>query len=134
MTLGLIGRNGDLSTLCHSYWFSAEGAKNGSWPYFHSKDGVVWVCHSMVNLILYIYIYIYCIYILHIYIFVCNITVYNKTYRYLSIPNKTRFSFLILLSHIKCFLPILQNGHIVATGVSVAYMRMRQECLKWDLA
>ena len=85
LTLGLMGRDGDLSTLCHSCRFACQQTVLKTFPgsgYLHLEDGVVWLWHSMVNLyyiyiyiyIYYIYIYIY-IYIIYIYIFV-NCTVW----------------------------------------------------------
>ena len=52
LTLGLIGRDGGLSPLCHScvLAFQQRVLKTfpGSW-YLHSEDGVVWLWHPMVN-------------------------------------------------------------------------------------
>ena len=121
--LRVIGRGGGLSTLCHNCGFSCQNGVLKTVPnssYLHSEDEVVWVWHWLGNLC--------------IYKFVCIIPVYNKTYHYLSIPNKWRFSFLIFLSHIKNFFPVLENRHIVIIEVSIAYMRMEQRCLKWHLA
>ena len=50
--LGLIGRNGDLSTLYHSCGFACQQRvqKTFSGPgYLHSDDGVVWLWHSLIN-------------------------------------------------------------------------------------
>ena len=60
--LGLIGRNSDLSTLCHSCGVPCRQRVLKIFPgpgYLRSEDGVVWPWHSLVNLYIYIYIYIY---------------------------------------------------------------------------
>ena len=62
LTLGLIERDGGLSTLCHSCGFAYQQRvlKTFLGPgYLRSEDGVVWLWHSLVNLYIYIYIYIY---------------------------------------------------------------------------
>ena len=55
--LVLIGRDGGLSTLCHScglaFQQSVLNAFSGS-GYLHSEDGVVWVWHPLVNLYLWL--------------------------------------------------------------------------------
>ena len=60
-SLWLIGRDGGLSTLCHSYGFACQQRvlKFPGPGYLRSKDGVVQLCHLLVNLCIYIYIYIY---------------------------------------------------------------------------
>ena len=70
LALGLIGRDGSFSTLCHSCGFACQQRVLKTFPgpdYLHSEDAVVWLWHSLVNLYIYIYIYIYIIYILNIY-------------------------------------------------------------------
>ena len=62
LALGLIGRDGGLSTLCHSCGFACQQRVLKTFPgpdYLRSEDGVVWLWHSLVNLYIYIYIYIY---------------------------------------------------------------------------
>ena len=62
LTLGLIGRDGGLSTLCHTCGFACQQRVLKMFPgpgYRCSEDGVVWPWHSLVNLYIYIYIYIY---------------------------------------------------------------------------
>ena len=65
MALGLIERDGGLSTLCplcHSCGFACQQRvpKTFSGPgYLHSENVVVWPWHPLVNLYIYIYIYIY---------------------------------------------------------------------------
>ena len=47
LTSGLIGRDGGLSTLCHSCGFACQQRVLKTFPgpgYLHSKDGVVWLC------------------------------------------------------------------------------------------
>ena len=66
LAVGLIGRDGDLSTLCHSCRVVCQQMVLKTFPgpgYLPSEDGVVWLWHSLVNLYIYIYIYIYSIYI-----------------------------------------------------------------------
>ena len=44
LALGLIGRDGRLSTLCHSCWFACQQRVLKTFPgpgYLHSEDGVV---------------------------------------------------------------------------------------------
>ena len=53
LTLGLIGRDGGLSTLCHSYGFPSQQRVLKTFPgpgYLRSEDGVVWLWHLLVNL------------------------------------------------------------------------------------
>ena len=53
LALGLIGRDGGLSTLCHSCGFACQQRVLKTFPgpgYLHSKDGVVWLWHPLVNL------------------------------------------------------------------------------------
>ena len=61
ITLGLIGRDSGLSTLCHSCGFPCQQRVLKTFPgpgYLHSEDGVVWLCHLFVNLYMkYIYMY-----------------------------------------------------------------------------
>ena len=61
MTLGLIGRDGGLSTLVS--WLrvclSAEGAKNVSWPWLFPLQGWGSVIMALNGKFVYIYIYIY---------------------------------------------------------------------------
>ena len=50
LSLKLIGRDGGLSTLCHSCGFACQQRVLKTFPgpgYLHSKDGVVWLCHSL---------------------------------------------------------------------------------------
>ena len=52
-SLGLIGRDGGLGTLCHNYRFACQQRVLKTFPgpgYLHCKDGVVWQCHLLVNL------------------------------------------------------------------------------------
>ena len=56
LALGLIGRDGGLSTLCHSCGFTCQQMVLKTFPgpgYLHSKDGVVWLWHLLVNLYIY---------------------------------------------------------------------------------
>ena len=51
--LRVVGRDGGLSTLCHSCRFACQQRVLKTFPgpgYLHSKDGVVWLWHSLVNL------------------------------------------------------------------------------------
>ena len=62
LALRLIGRDGGLSTLCHSCGFACQQRVLKTFPdpgYLHSEDGVVWLWDPLVNLCIYIYIYIY---------------------------------------------------------------------------
>ena len=62
LILGLIGREGGLSTLCHNCGFACQQRVLKTFPgpgYICSEDGVVWLWHWLVNLYIYIYIYIY---------------------------------------------------------------------------
>ena len=57
LTLGLIGRDGGLSFLCHSCRFACQQRVLKTFPgpgYLHSDDGAVWLCHVLVNLYIYI--------------------------------------------------------------------------------
>ena len=57
LALGLIGRDDVLNTLCHSDGFACQERmlRTFSGPiYFHSKDGVVWLWHPLVNLYLWL--------------------------------------------------------------------------------
>ena len=77
-TLGLLARDGGWSTLCHGCRFACQQRVLKLFPtpgFLHSKDGVVWLWHSLVNLYIYIYIYI------NIYIYICiNIYIYIYIY------------------------------------------------------
>ena len=71
LALGLIGRDGGLSTLCHSCGFACQQRVLKTFPcpgYLHSEDGVVW---------LYIYIYI------HIYMHIACMYIYTYIYIYI---------------------------------------------------
>ena len=75
LTLGLIGRDGGLNTLCHSCGFACQQRVLNTLPgpgYLHSEDGVVWLWHSVavVNLYIYTYIYIYLYIYIYIYIYI----------------------------------------------------------------
>ena len=67
LTLGLTGRHGGLSTLCYGCRFACQQRVLKTFPgagYLRSKDGVVWLWHSVVNLytwltILYCYVSIH---------------------------------------------------------------------------
>ena len=62
LSLGLIERDGGLSTVCHSCGFSCQQRVLKTFPgpgNLHSEDGIVWLCQLLVNLCIYIYIYIY---------------------------------------------------------------------------
>ena len=53
LTLGLIGRNGGLRTLCHSYGLACQQRVLKTFPgpgYLRSKDGLIWPWHLQVNL------------------------------------------------------------------------------------
>ena len=53
LALGLIGRDGALSSLCHSCVLSSEQRVLKTFPasgYLHSEDGVIWPWHPLVNL------------------------------------------------------------------------------------
>ena len=68
LSLGLIGRDGGLSTLCHSCGFTCQQRVLKTFPSpgcLHSEDGVVRLCHLLVNF--YIYIYIYNLQYIHTY-------------------------------------------------------------------
>ena len=55
--LGLIGRDGGLSTLCHGCGFACQERVLKTFPgpgYLRSEDGVVRLCHLLVNLYIYI--------------------------------------------------------------------------------
>ena len=61
LNLGLIKRDGGLSTMCHSYGLTCQQRVLKTFPspgYLHSKDGVVRLRDSLVNL------YIICIIII----------------------------------------------------------------------
>ena len=67
LALGLIGRYGSLSTLYYGCGFTCQQGVQKTFHgpgYLHSKDGVVWLWHSVVNLytwltILYCYVSIH---------------------------------------------------------------------------
>ena len=53
LALGLIGRDGGFSTLCHSCGLACQPRVIKTLPgfgYLHSKDGVVWLWHPLLNL------------------------------------------------------------------------------------
>ena len=53
LSLGFIGRDGGLSTLCHSCRFPCQQRVLKTFPgpgYLHSKDGVFRICHLLANL------------------------------------------------------------------------------------
>ena len=53
LALGLMGRDGGLSTLCYSCGFACQERVLKTLPgtgYLHSHDGVVWLWHPLVNL------------------------------------------------------------------------------------
>ena len=53
LNLVLIGRDGGLSTLCHSCGFACQQRVLKTFPgpgYLRSEDGVVWLWHLLVNL------------------------------------------------------------------------------------
>ena len=53
LALGLIGRDGGLSTLCHSCVLAFQQRVLKTIPgsgYLHSEDGVVWLWHPLLNL------------------------------------------------------------------------------------
>ena len=53
LALGLIVRDGGLSTLCHNSGFTCQQRVLKTFPgngYYHSEDGVVWLWHPLVNL------------------------------------------------------------------------------------
>ena len=53
LALGLRGRDGGLSTLCHSCGFACQQRVLKTFPgpgYLRSEDGVVWLWHLLVNL------------------------------------------------------------------------------------
>ena len=59
LALVLIGRDVGLSTLCLSCGFACQQRVLKTFPspgYLHSKDGVVWLWHPLVNFYIYIYI------------------------------------------------------------------------------
>ena len=92
LTSGLIGRDGDLSTLCHSCEFACQQKVLKSCPgpgYLRSKDGVVWLCHLLVNLYLYIYIYIYIYIYTYIYIYIRITCHWEVTSSYIHLPHPT---------------------------------------------
>ena len=69
LALGLIGRDGGLSTQCHSFWLAFQERVLKTFPgpgYLCSEDGIVWLWHSLVNLYKFVYIYIYVYIYMHI--------------------------------------------------------------------
>ena len=59
LALGLIGRDGGLSTLCHSCGFACQQRVLKTFPvpdYLRSEDGVVWLWHLLVNLYIWLII------------------------------------------------------------------------------
>ena len=53
LALGLIGRDGGLSSLCHSCGFACQQRVLKTFPgfgYLDSEDGVVWLWHPLINL------------------------------------------------------------------------------------
>ena len=57
LSLGLIGRDGGLSTLCHSCGFPCQQRVLKTFPdpvYLNFKDEVVRLCHSLVNLYIWV--------------------------------------------------------------------------------
>ena len=76
LTLGFIGRNNGLSTLCHNCRFPCQQRVLKTFPgpgYICSKDGVVWLWHLLVSLYIYKYIHYIFIYLrvyIHIYIYI----------------------------------------------------------------
>ena len=107
LTLGLIGRDGGLRTLCHSCgWrvcLSPEGAKNVSWSWLSPLR--VWGSLTMAFTGKFIYIYIYththehtCTYIqihMHIAMYTC---VYTQSHIYILSGVQWGFSILVLQS------------------------------------
>ena len=105
LTLGLIGRDGGLRTLCHSCgWrvcLSPEGAKNVSWSWLSPLR--VWGSLTMAFTGKFIYIYIYihthehtCTYIqihMHIAMYTC---VYTQSHIYIFSGVQWGFSVLVL--------------------------------------
>ena len=105
LTLGLIGRDGGLRTLCHSCgWrvcLSPEGAKNVSWSWLSPLR--VWGSLTMAFTGKFIYIYIYihthehtCTYIqihMHIAMYTC---VYTQSHIYILSGVQWGFSILVL--------------------------------------
>ena len=105
LTLGLIGRDGGLRTLCHSCgWrvcLSPEGAKNVSWSWLSPLR--VWGSLTMAFTGKFIYIYIYththehtCTYIqihMHIAMYTC---VYTQSHIYIFSGVQWGFSILVL--------------------------------------
>ena len=75
LVLGLMSRDGGLSTLCHCCRFACQQRVLKTFPglgYPRSEDEIVWLWHSLVNLYIYICIYIFiyicrCVYI-HMYV------------------------------------------------------------------
>ena len=59
LTLGLIERDGGLSTLCHSSGFACQQTVPKTFPgpgYLRSEDGVVWLWHYNIGIYISIYI------------------------------------------------------------------------------
>ena len=72
-----------MSTLCHSCGFVCQQRVLKTFPgpgYLRSEDGLVRLCHLLVNLYILIYIYIYDIYVYVIYIYI-----YMYMYMYICI-------------------------------------------------
>ena len=72
LTLVLIGRDGGLSTLCHSCRFTSQQRVLKTFPgpgFLRSEDGVVWLWHLLVNLFKNLYMHIYIYIYIYIYIF-----------------------------------------------------------------
>ena len=56
LTLGLIGKDSGLSSLCHSWGSPCQQKVLKTFPgngYIHYEDCVVWLCHLLVNLYIY---------------------------------------------------------------------------------
>ena len=127
LTLGLIGRDGGLSTLCHSYGFACQQRVLKMFPgpdYLRSEDGVVWLWHPQVNLYIciyickYIYIYIYmlyiyiCIYIyvyIYVYIYIYYIYIYICIYIYRIYMYIAYYLFIIII--IIIFIVVINNNN-----------------------
>ena len=60
LTLGLIGGDGGLGTLCHTCGFACHQWVLKTFPgfgYLRSEDGVVWLWHLLVNFHIHVYTY-----------------------------------------------------------------------------
>ena len=111
LSLWLIGRDGDLSTLCHSWGFACQQRVLKTFPgpgYLYSKDGAVWLCHSLVNLYIYIHMYMYTYVHMYtyVYMYIC-IYAYICIYMYICI-----YAYICIYIHICIYVYIYMYVYI----------------------